>query len=62
LETLLDSSLATFVRYEKAPQSERDESVLHTIRGVRDYRENYPSTFSSTNADTNIQRILLLGK
>jgi len=62
LETLLDSSLITFVGYDTAPLSERDNFVLHAIRDARVYREAHPWPVSSTNGGTNIQDILSLAK
>lgn len=38
LEVFLDSSLTTFVGYDKAPASERDNSVFQAIRAAREYR------------------------
>jgi hypothetical protein len=62
LETLLDSSLTTFVRYDKAPASERGDFVLHAIQIAREYREKHPSDVSHTNAETTVQDILSLAK
>jgi hypothetical protein len=58
LETLLDSSLTIFVRYDEATPSERDDSVLRAIRSARDYRQRHPWKQS----DTDMQRILSLAK
>ena len=62
LETLLDGSLTTFVRYDTAPPNERNDSVLHAIRDARNYREKHPWSTSSITVDTNIQHVFLLAK
>ncbi len=62
LETTLDSSLATFVTYDRAPPSERDDFVLRAIRNARGYRAEHPWAASSTNANSSAQDVLSFGK
>jgi hypothetical protein len=57
LETLLDSSLTTFAGYERAPASERDDSVLRAIRDARTYRDRHPWA-----ADADVEEVLAHGK
>ena len=62
LETLLDSSLITFIGYDIDPKAQREASVLRAIEAARDYRTKYPWHSTSEEVDKGIKRVLALPK
>jgi hypothetical protein len=57
LETHLDSSLITFITYDRVPPAQREESV-RAIAVAREYRSQHPWKGPSGEVDESVRKVL----
>jgi hypothetical protein len=62
MESGLDNSLLTYVRYERLPPADRNEAGVRAIQVARDYRLRHPWQNPTPELREAVQKVLSLSK